>query len=122
MQVSGKIIEIFDVNQISDSFKKREFVLEYAEKPEYPEFIKMEFIQDKCSLLDQCGIGDKVEVQFNLKGRKWTDKTGKVVYFNTLQAWRIEKKDEETSIASEKAPLEEPEWLDNKDEDNALPF
>jgi len=30
-------------------------------------------------------------VSFNLRGREWTSPQGEVKYFNTLDAWRIEK-------------------------------
>ena len=86
MEIKGRISNILETNQITDSFSKREFVLEYAENPEYPELIKLEFIQDKCSLLDSYSIGQNVNVCFNLKGRKWTNPDGVDVYFNTLQA------------------------------------
>ena len=88
MQITGKIIEIFDVVNISASFRKREFVLEYQEG-QYPELIKFEAIQDKCEMLDSYAVGDEVNVDFNLKGRKWTSPQGEVKYFNTLQAWRL---------------------------------
>jgi len=118
MQISGKILEIFEIQQINDSFKKREFILEYAENPQYPEVLKMECIQDKCSLLDAYNSGDQVDVEFNLKGRKWTDKTGKDVYFTSLQAWRI------SSHSMPEAPsdkTEVPEW-NEEEPDNTLPF
>lgn len=86
-----KIEKIFDTNNVSDSFRKREFVVEYAENPQYPELIKMEFIQDKCDLLDSYKVGDSVNVEYNLKGRKWTNPKGEEVYFNTIQAWKIGK-------------------------------
>lgn len=69
--------------------KKRELIVEYIENPQYPEYIKFEAIQDRCNLLDNVKKGDDVEVFFNLRGRPWTDKTGKTSYFNSLQLWRI---------------------------------
>jgi len=89
MEIQGIIYEIFNKQQITDSFAKREFVIKYAENPDYPEHIKMEFIQDKCDLLDSYDIGQEVVVQLNVKGRKWTDPQGVDKYFNTLQAWKI---------------------------------
>jgi len=89
MEIRGKIIEIFEEIQITDSFKKREFVIEYAENPQYPEYVKLEFIQDKCCFLDDFKKGEDVLVLFNLKGRKWTNKEGVDIYFNTLSAWKI---------------------------------
>ena len=51
--------------------------------------IKFEAVQDKCDLLNNFNVGDLVDVDFNLKGRKWTNPQGEVKYFNSLQAWRI---------------------------------
>jgi hypothetical protein len=90
MEVQGKIVEIFDTVQVSDNFRKREFVIEYADNPQYPEFLKFECIQDKCTLLDEFSVGQEVMVNLNLKGRKWTDPQGNVKYFNSLQAWKIQ--------------------------------
>ncbi len=117
MNVSAKIIEIFETTKVTDSFKKREFVVEYAENPTYPEYVKFELIQDKCDILNDYKAGDEVEVQFNLKGRKWTDPQGSVKYFNTLQAWKLDKKSAgmETASSSD-MPGEEPQWLNEKDD------
>jgi len=126
MNISAKIIEKFETTKVTETFKKREFVVEYSENPQYPEFIKFEFIQDKCELLDKYNVGDEVEVSFNLKGRKWTDPQGTVKYFNTLQAWRLESKSANSSApegATSQPPMAEPEWLADKGEgENDLPF
>jgi hypothetical protein len=87
--VSGEIIEIYDVQVISDTFKKREFILKHAPNPEYPDFLKLEVVQNKTDLLDKYKVGDSVEVDINLKGKKW-EKGEKSGYFNSLQAWRIQ--------------------------------
>jgi hypothetical protein len=89
MKVSGKLVEIFDTMKIKDSFQKREFVLEYASNPKYPELVKFEMVQDKCALLDGFKTGQAVDVEFDLRGRKWTDPKGAVKYFTPLQAWRL---------------------------------
>ena len=67
MQIKAKMLEIFEIQQVTNTFKKREFVVEYAENPQYPEFLKFELIQDKCDILDDFSIGQEVEVHFNLK-------------------------------------------------------
>lgn len=89
MNVSGKLVEIFETVKIKDTFQKREFVLEYATNPKYPELVKFEMVQEKCALLDGFKVGQEVSVEFDLRGRKWTDRQGAVKYFNTLQAWRL---------------------------------
>lgn len=89
IKVKGKVHEISQVITVSDKFKKRELILEYAENPSYPEYIKFEAVQDRVALFDSVNVGDQVELSFNLRGRPWTDKTGKTTYFNTLVVWKI---------------------------------
>ena len=90
MNIQGKLIEIFDTIQITETFKKREFIIQDNKNPEYPEYIKIEVIQDKVSLLDNINIGDEINVLINIKGRKWEDKEGNIKYFNSIQGWKIE--------------------------------
>lgn len=120
MIVEGKIVEKYDTQTIKDTFKKREFVLEYAENPQYPEFVKFELIQSNCEQLDTLEVGDEVTVNFNLKGRKWTDPQGEVKYFNSLQAWRIDKK---SASSQETPPQPTQEWTkEDFSQDDDLPF
>jgi len=89
MEIKGKVHEVGATQQVSETFKKRDLIVEYAENPTYPEYIRFEALQDKTALLDSFKAGDEVEVFFNLRGRPWTDKTGKTSYFNSLVIWRI---------------------------------
>ena len=89
MELKGKVHEIGALQQVSETFKKRDLIIEYAENPTYPEYIRFEALQDKTALFDSLKQGDDVEVSFNLRGRPWTDKTGKTSYFNSLVVWRI---------------------------------
>ena len=92
--VTGEIVEIDDVKIISDNFKKREFILKHAPNPEYPDFLKLEVVQNKTDLLDKYKVGQEVEVDINLKGKKW-EKGKESGYFNSLQAWRIQPASQE---------------------------
>ena len=95
MEFTGIVHKIFDTEQISDTFKKREFIIEFSVEAKdnfYTELISFQFIQDKCDLLDKIQVGQKVDIAFNLKGRKWTNPQGVDKYFNTLQAWKINVK------------------------------
>ncbi|TZF85724.1 DUF3127 domain-containing protein (plasmid) [Pedobacter sp. BS3] len=89
MDIKGKVHEVSPVQNVTETFKKRELIIEYAENPQYPEYIKFEALQDKVALFDAVKVGDQVEVFFNLRGRPWTDRNGKTSYFNTLVAWRV---------------------------------
>jgi len=88
LKLTGRIIAIEEMQQVTDSFCKREFVIETDEN--YPQLVKFEFTQDKCSTLDTEQVGNEVTVNFNVRGRAWENKQGKTVYFVTLQAWRLE--------------------------------
>lgn len=82
-RAEGKIEKIFDTEQKSQSFQAREFVIE-VEDGQYPQMVKFQLVQDKCSLIDDYNEGDTVEVEFDLRGREWQGR-----YFTNLQAWRI---------------------------------
>jgi len=86
--VTGRLHEIFDEQQVSEKFRKREFVLE-VQDGQYPEHIKFQMVQDKTSLIDPYKMGDEVKVTFNLRGRGF-NKNGQMLYFTNLEAWKIE--------------------------------
>lgn len=117
MNIEGKLVEKFDTQSVSDSFKKREFIVEYSENPQYPEFLKMELIQNNCQQLDDLQAGELIAISFNLKGRKWTDPKGETKYFNSLQAWRVERKS-----ATQDAQASTSWMKEDFSSDNDLPF
>ena len=102
-EISGRLAERFETQKVSDRFQKREFVLEIKSTGntgfEFVDFIKFQATQDKCSLLDQFGIDEEVKVSFNLRGRKW-EKDGKVSFFTNLEAWRVEKVQNDSNASS----------------------
>lgn len=135
MEIKAKLVEKFDTQQVTGSFKKREFVVEFSDNPQYPEYPKFELIQDKCDQLDSYNIGQELNIAFNLKGRKWTDPQGQVKYFNSLQAWKLSPANDissappaaEGSSAPATEALDkqtEPEWLqsDSGGDSDDLPF
>jgi uncharacterized Zn finger protein (UPF0148 family) len=91
-EITGKVILKEDTKQVSDKFKKREFVIEVVNErnEKWNDFIKFQLTQDRCDLLETVSINETIKVSFNIKGRKW-EKDGKVNYFSNLEAWRIEK-------------------------------
>ena len=92
LEVTGKLYVKYDTQQVSEKFKKREFVLELAEEINgniYTNYAKMQLVQNKTDILDRFKEGDLVKVSFNIKGNKW-ERDGKVNYITNLDAWRIE--------------------------------
>ena len=89
-QLTGKIKVLGDVEQKSDTFKVRKFVVTVDASSQYPQHVELQAANDKCDLLNTFAVGSDVTVAFNLRGREWTSPQGDVKYFNTLDAWRIE--------------------------------
>lgn len=87
MDIQGRIKAIGQVQEISSSFRKREFVVTTDEQ--FAQDILIEFTQDRVNLLDSFQVGNYVKVDINLRGREWTSPQGEVRYFNTIQGWRI---------------------------------
>lgn len=89
LKIEGKLYKILETQEVSSSFRKREFILETDEQ--YPQLIKLELTQTKCDDINGYNVGDQITVHFNVRGREWINKEGNPVYFLTLQAWRLEK-------------------------------
>lgn len=96
----GVILEIRETKLISDTFQKRDFVVDQVFTGSYGESHKIgvfSLTQEKCSLIDQFSVGDKVIVSFDVDYRAWykdgvhqLDKDGEKSYFPGLKAWKIE--------------------------------
>tara|TARA_B100001996_G_scaffold309586_1_gene251242 strand:+ start:1562 stop:1936 length:375 start_codon:yes stop_codon:yes gene_type:complete len=90
MEVTGKIKWIDEVKTYGNNgFRKREVVLITEEQ--YPQTILIEFVQDKCELLDSFLENENVRISINLRGREWINPEGETKYFNSIQGWRIDK-------------------------------
>ena len=124
MEVTGKIKVVNAEQQVSASFRKRELVV--ATEEQYPQFISINFVQDKCDLLNNYNVGEAVKVSINLRGREWVNPQGETKYFNDIQGWRIEKMQTEAQAAS-MAPMPPAEAFApatnfNEEEHDDLPF
>tara|TARA_R110002020_G_scaffold412788_2_gene622334 strand:+ start:782 stop:1141 length:360 start_codon:yes stop_codon:yes gene_type:complete len=114
-EIKGKLIEKFDEVQVSDKFKKREFVIETSTSGSdgtiYTEEVKFQLVQNNCDKLNNANIGDNVDVKFNIKGRRW-EKDGKTSWFTNLDAWYVNS----VGSATTQAPQQ------TEDSGDKLPF
>ena len=122
MNISGIIKLINETKEYgSNGFKKRELVVTTQEQ--YPQNILVEFIQDRCEILDSFNVGEFVKIDINLRGREWVNKDGETKYFNSIQGWRIEKT--QNQIESNLPPIPDDIYIikadDSADTDD-LPF
>lgn len=77
-----------------NGFTKREFVIKLSgegENPDYPNYVALELLKDKCALMDSYQVGDEVQVTFNLSGRLWNAPGKPEKCFTSLQAWKVER-------------------------------
>jgi hypothetical protein len=119
MIINGTIIEIFDTVQITEKFKKREFVLQTKEQ--YPQEILIQTIQDKCEILDAIKKGEFVDVSINLQGKGYTNKEGVKKWFNSLNAWKIDVQ-YSSRINNAPEPLKIPTPIEGIEQEDDLPF
>lgn len=121
--ITGKIIDIAPVNQVSDKFKKREFVIEKKESGNsglFIDYIKFQLLQDRCDLINESFMNEEVKVTFNIKGNRW-ERDGKVNYFTNLDAWKVERVSG-TEPQKDHTPPPESDIPDDVSELDDLPF
>ncbi|MDD4178289.1 MAG: DUF3127 domain-containing protein [Bacteroidales bacterium] len=105
-EITGTLLEKYDAVQVTDRFRKREFVIEKRESVgpnEFIETIKFQLTQDKCEAIENIPVGQQIKVVFNIRGRRW-EKNGQVSYFNNLEAWRVEPLQQQSAPANTAPP------------------
>lgn len=123
MEITGKIKKIDETKTFGASgFRKREMVVTTDEQ--YPQMILVEFVQDKCDLLNNYKVGQDVKISINLRGREWINPQGEAVYFNSIVGWRIEAAQTAASTPPPAAPVDNFETTSDVDdnEPDDLPF
>jgi len=124
MEIQGKIKLVGNIQEITDSFRKRELVIVTQEQ--YPQTLCIEFVQDKIDLLNGFEQGQDVKIGINLRGREWENPEGLIKYFTSLQGWRIESVknqnlDNQESSLDSLSSFEPAENINKEDLDD-LPF
>lgn len=111
-EVIGSIIHIGNTEVVGSAgtFKKRLLVVKTDEQ--YPQEVPIDFVQDKCDILDKYTIGQSVKVGINIRGNSYNGK-----WYCSLNGWRIDKEDA-TSVNN--ATVETPSVLQQAAND--LPF
>ena len=114
MQVQGKIKIIGEVQTFGEDFTKRQLVV--TTDDQYPQLISIDFLKDKCDLLNSYKVGQSVDVSINLGGREWINPQGEAKYFNSVTGWKIEA----VTQAEPSQPIAAPNLSQEVEED--LPF
>ena len=83
MTVAGKVHLIGQTESVGNNgFTKRQIVIETSEQ--YPQKVAIDFVKDKCSILDKFSIGQQVTVDVNVRGSEYNGK-----FYVNLQGWKI---------------------------------
>ncbi|MDK7374134.1 MULTISPECIES: DUF3127 domain-containing protein [Weeksella] len=120
MEITGRIKKIFETQNITASFKKREIVITTQEQ--YPQDILVEFTQDKTDLLNNYREGQEVRISINIRGREWINPEGVAKYFNSIQGWRIESLADAAPSPDQYQQITPAPPTDFSNEDDDLPF
>ena len=112
MEILGKIKVIGETEVVGSAgtFKKRTLVVSTEEQ--YVQHIPIDFVQDKCDLLNSYAVGDSVKVSINVRGNEYNGK-----YYVSLNGWKLEK----TEQAPKLQPAEQKNNFKEEEHDD-LPF
>lgn len=120
MELIGQIYKINETQNVTDTFSKREFIIKTD--TQYPQYILLQVVKDKCAVLDGYKIGDNIKASINIDGRLWTNPSGEEKCFNTLNCWRIEKETVQQPTPIPATPAFTPTTNLNEDEPDDMPF
>lgn len=88
--VTGLYLGHSSVRQATENFTVRNFWLDISDNPEYPNTPEFQLINDKVNLTEQLTKGERVEVYFRVRGKKWA-KDGKSGVNTNLDCYQIQK-------------------------------
>ena len=112
--VTGRLHRKFSAEQTTERFRKRDFVIELAENPRYPQFVQFQLTGDRCESLDEFQEGDELRIEFSLRGREWTPREGgEPRYFNSLDVWTVERATAGAHGEEPPPPEEPPSFADD---------
>lgn len=112
MELNGTIHLIGQTETVGNNgFTKRQLVIATSEQ--YVQYIPIDFVKDKTSVLDNFKVGDNVNVSVNVRGSEYNGK-----YYVNLQGWKINKSANDVSVNE---PVFETTAVINQPE-NDLPF
>jgi YbbR domain-containing protein len=112
MQIIGKVHLIGQTESVgANGFTKRQIVI--ATDEQYVQHVPIDFVKDKCSILDNYKVGQEVTVDVNVRGNEYNGK-----YYVNLQGWKINAN---TTAQPQQKP-QTPAPLAQDAEDGDLPF
>jgi translation initiation factor IF-3 len=88
MTITGEIKRILETKEVgTNNFKTRD--VDVTTDEQYPQTIRIQFVQEKTALLDSVTTGQKVTIAINIKGREYIKEDASITVFNTINGWKI---------------------------------
>lgn len=118
MEILGKIKELGETMTVGSAgtFRKRTVVISTNEQ--YVQHIPIDFVQDKCDILNSYKEEEEVKVSVNVRGNEYNGK-----YYVSLNGWRIERLSAEApKVEMPAAQTFVPIANQSEDDDDNLPF
>ncbi len=105
---TGTVEFIGEIVEVSDRFQKRDVAIRQdlnGRNGPYQNYIKFQLLQEKVTHIDQFPVGTRVDVSFDLNGRKVV-KDGETKYYTNIDAWKIQLA---APVAAAQPPVQQPE-------------
>ena len=135
LQITGKVEFVGPITnrqrKNGTTLSSREFVLDCTRyNPDTGEpwenHPKFELTGDKCNIIDGFAIGQRVTVDFSLRGVKYTDEqTGEVKYFTSIGAFKVTAVEQSQPAQASPAPAAQaqaPAPIPEAENPDKLPF
>ena len=84
IKMQGILTDKFPQQPVSQNLVKRVFWLRETDRERYPQHWELELHNDECRRLDEFKIGEHLEAEVELRGRKY-EKQGREGIFNSLK-------------------------------------
>lgn len=88
-EIIGKVYFKSEVELIGANQMKKQILVVQTDN-EYPQKLPIEFIKDKCDLLNNLQIGQQVKVSVNVRGNEYQDRNQVTRFGLSFQGWKIE--------------------------------
>jgi hypothetical protein len=89
VEIIGKVYFKSEVELIGAN-KMQKQILVVETDAQYPQKLPIEFIKEKCDLLNNLKIGQVVKVSINIRGNEYQDRNQVTRFGLSFQGWKID--------------------------------
>lgn len=90
LTLTAKLHKVGEFRNVSDTIAVQDFVVLDDSNAQYPQYVTFQAKNATIASLQGLQVGQQITVHFNLRGREFV-KDGQNKYFNTLEAWKVER-------------------------------